>query len=134
MTNTLNTHDTIDVRDLIERYEELIGLLDISAHEVLPGSSTELKSLSNERALLENILADLKGNGGDEEWRGDWYPLTLIRDSYFRNYAQELAEDCGLISSNACWPNTCIDWNQAARELQYDYTACEIDGVTYWYR
>jgi hypothetical protein len=28
----------------------------------------------------------------------------------------------------------CIDWNEAASELQMDYTAVEFDGVTYWVR
>ena len=49
--------------------------------------------------------------------------VILIRDSYSEDYAQELAEDNGAISSSdASWPNTCVDWKQAARELQMDYT------------
>tara|TARA_R110002126_G_scaffold105712_1_gene240124 strand:+ start:49 stop:450 length:402 start_codon:yes stop_codon:yes gene_type:complete len=133
MTNTLNTHDIIDVRDLIERYEELVNLLDITAHEVLPGSSEELEELRAERALLEDVLADLRGNGGDEEWRGDWYPLTLIRDSYFETYARELIEDCGDIPRDLP-AYIQIDWQATARNIRTDYTPCEIDGVTYWYR
>ena len=88
---------------------------------------------AEELTTLESILEDLAGNGGDEHWDGDWYPVTLIRDSYFQDYAQDLAEDCGFVSGNE-WPARCIDWEQAARELQMDYTSTEIDGVTYWYR
>jgi hypothetical protein len=44
---------------------------------------------------LYDLLAELRGNGGDHEWRGDWYPVTLIRDSYFTEYAQSFAEDIG---------------------------------------
>lgn len=128
MTNKLNTQDTIDVRDLIERYETLEDEVTSSDADTV-SADTLAESLT-----LAAILDELMGNGGDEEWRGDWYPQTLIRDSYFKSYAQELAEDCGLIDSGAQWPNTCINWDQAARELQYDYTSCEIDGVTYWYR
>jgi hypothetical protein len=58
----------------------------------------------------------------------------MIRDSYFKEYAQEFAEDIGAINKNASWPNTCIDWDQAARELQMDYTSVNFDGVTYWIR
>ena len=29
------------------------------------------------------------------------------------------------------WPYTCIDWDQAARELKMGYTELEYDGVAY---
>lgn len=38
------------------------------------------------------------------------------------DFAQQLAEDCGMVSDDAKWPYTCIDWEQAARELMYDYS------------
>jgi hypothetical protein len=59
---------------------------------------------------------------------------TLIRDSYFEEYAQELAEDLGYLQKNVSWPYDCINWEQAARELQQDYTSADFDGVTYWLR
>ncbi|CAB5187266.1 hypothetical protein UFOVP161_26 [uncultured Caudovirales phage] len=130
---TLNSNDIIDVRGLIERYEELVNLLDINAHEVLPGSSEELEELRAERASLAAILDELMGNGGDEEWRGDWYPQTLVRDSYFKTYAQELLEDCGDIPRDLP-AYIQIDWQATARNIRVDYTPCEIDGITYWYR
>lgn len=34
------------------------------------------------------------------------------------------------INKNASWPNTCIDWEQAARELMCDYS--ESNG--YYFR
>lgn len=37
------------------------------------------------------------------------------------DFAQDLAEDIGAIDDSAVWPNTCIDWKRAARELMYDY-------------
>lgn len=72
----------------------------------------------------------------------DWeHGETLIRDSYFENYAQELAEDCCPFPSNSpeaklleSWPYRCIDWEQAARQLRMDYTAVDFAGVTYWIR
>ena len=119
------TADIIDVRDIIARYEELEAESD-----GLPNAE--------ERYQLSCILSDLKGCGGDEKWRGDWYPLTLIRDHYFTEYAQELAEEIGAVDADAKWPNNCIDWDQAARELQMDYSSVEIahDGrwVSYFYR
>lgn len=125
-----NFDDIIDVRDIIARVEELEAERDNCAefNEALHGDKAD------ELLLLLGLLDELKGEGGDEQWRGDWYPVTLIRDSYFREYAEELAEDCGMIKSDATWPNNCIDWKEAARQLQQDYGRVDYDGVTYWYR
>ncbi|MGZ6199169.1 MAG: hypothetical protein ACXWNL_16155 [Vulcanimicrobiaceae bacterium] len=65
----------------------------------------------------------------------DWtHGGTLIRDSYFERYAEQFADDIGAINADAGWPNNCIDWERAARELQTDYSSAEFDGVTYWFR
>lgn len=37
------------------------------------------------------------------------------------DFAQDIAEQLGAIDKNASWPQTCIDWEQAAKELMYDY-------------
>lgn len=87
-----------------------------------------------ELETLEGLLSDLEGYSGDEQWDGSWYPVMLIRESYFQEYAQELADDIGAIPKGAGWPCTCIDWEQAARALLIDYSSVEYDGVTYWYR
>lgn len=142
MTNTIsNTDDLIDVRDLIARVEELREERDDLQTALDGGSQEDVNALAEwetdnaeELAELESLLDDLQGMGGDEQWEGDWYPVTLIRDSYFQDYAQELAEDCGQVDPRAAWPMNCIDWEKAARELQYDYSSVELDGVTYWTR
>lgn len=118
--------DIIDSRDIIARVEEIE---EFKESEGLISNDDQ-----EELMLLSNFLEELKGNGGDEQWRGDWYPVTLVRDSYFKEYAQELAEDIGAIPADNAWPCTCIDWDQAARELRMDYTSAEFDGVTYWFR
>ena len=89
---------------------------------------------TEELQTLEKLLEELKGCGGDEQWLGDWYPVTLIRYSHFEDYAKELAEECGMVNVDAKWPNNCIDWEKAARELQWDYSTVDYDDVTYWYR
>lgn len=77
----------------------------------------------------------LKELAEQAESYGDWrYGETLVRDSYFANYAQQLAEDIGAVNANASWPNNCIDWEQAARELKMDYTSVYFGGVEYWLR
>jgi len=122
------TADIIEIRDIIERIEELPDLIEGE------GCEEQCNSYSEELATLTGIMAELQGNGGDEQWQGDWYPLTLISESYFRDYAQELAEDIGAVNKNSTWPHYCIDWDRAARELQMDYTSVTIDGMTYFYR
>ena len=122
MQRITNTDDIIDLRDVTERIEELRGSFDL-----LEGEGQELTD-------LETLMSDCEGLGGDHQWEGVWYPATLIRDSYFRDYAQELAEDIGAINANASWPNNCIDWDRAACELQMDYANVEFGGVTYWTR
>ena len=65
----------------------------------------------------------------------DWHHgAPLIRDSYFTEYAKELAEDCGMIPSKRSWPMNCINWEAAAEELRGDYTSVDFDGVEYWVR
>ena len=114
------TADLIDVRDIIDRYQDLE-----EATDGLPEAE--------ERCHLASILDDIRDTGGDEHWRGDWYPLTLVRDSYFTNYARQMLEDCGTIPKDLpAWVE--IDWEATARNVQVDYTSVEIDGVTYWAR
>ena len=121
--------NTVDVRDIIERVEELENT--VPPAEESDGDDNEDRE---ELATLVGILDDLKGNGGDEQWRGDWYPTTLIRETYFEDYARELAEDIGAIDKNAAWPARHIDWEAAAQELLQDYQETDIEGTTYYYR
>ena len=135
-TTTLDlSADIIDIRDIIARVEELEQEregLDIAN----PEQDAELAA---EHCQLANILAELVGYGGDEQWRGDWYPVTLVRDSHFRAYAEQLADECGYTDEAARDSEknpllAYIDWEAWARDVRMDYTAVEIDGVTYWYR
>lgn len=118
MANTIsNTDDTIDSRDVIARIEEL--------------QADESKDDADkaELAALEKLAAEAEG------YCDDWqYGAQLVRDSYFKEHAQELAEDCGMIPRGLKWPVSCIDWDQAARELKMDYTSVDFDGVEYWVR
>ena len=137
-----------DVRELIERLEELEEEVseayvkyveDFEPDEDHPmhvqreqwedgePDAEELKS-------LKSFLEDLAGSGGDHKWRGDWYPVTLIPEHSFKEYAEQLAEEIGAINADAAWPANCIDWDEAARQLQIDYSQADWDGVTFYYR
>ena len=124
-----NTDDIIDSRDIIERIEELENDLPTNAGEVMPGTSDEIQEIRDELAILKALAEECEG------YAPDWaYGEALIRDSYFQDYAQELAEECCEMSNADQWPYTCIDWEQAAEELQMDYTCVDFDGVEYWIR
>ena len=127
--------DVLDVRDLIERIEHLERIEQPGPVDMGDDNDTDQDSLFAELRMLRDFMGEIAGYGGDEQWRGDWYPTGLIRDSYFRDYAQELAEDIGAIDGMPNrWPLYHIDWDAAAAELRMDYTSAELDGVTYWMR
>lgn len=133
--------DILDVREIIERIEELEGERDDHILGAPDGTETpdpegwaeENPSEAEELDALETLMAEMKGYGGDEQWRGDWYPLTLIRDSYFEDYAQELVQDIGDMP-NGLPSYIVIDWEATARSIRMDYSSIDFDGVTYWYR
>lgn len=138
-----NSDDVIDVRDVIARVEELEGEPTLNDMGECDDCGVFLKRGDEdhnpdcrilELQRLNALLDELRGNSGDEQWREDWYPVTLVRDSYFETFAREEAESLDLIKSDARWPYTCIDWEEAAEQLKQDYTTVEFEGVTYWYR
>jgi hypothetical protein len=155
MNKTIDKYDDIiDSRDVIARIEELESERD-SQQETDRDEARAQFDAENEKASvvakfdedkfnaiwewsdadLAEELKTLKALAEEGENCSDWsYGETLIRDSYFRTYAEELADDIGAIDSNAHWPMTCIDWERAARELQMDYTSIDFDGITYWMR
>lgn len=129
----INT-DMIDVRDMMDRVE---GLEDeVDGYENPEGDLEKHDAdlaKRNELDALTAILDELKGNGGDEQWRGDWYPSYLIRDSYFTDYTRDLLADIGTIPRDLpSWIE--IDWHATACNVRVDYSSIDIDGVTYWYR
>ena len=106
--------DHIDTRDVLKLIEEW---------EDDPDYADQVASLKKLIELVEDYAEDSAQDG-----------VFLIQDSCFEEYAQELAEDIGAINKSSQWPNYCIDWEWAARELQIDYSSTEWEGVTYWFR
>lgn len=140
---TDNTEDVIDSRDVIERIAELKAewsenITEEDGSHPNPddyGLSEDdwALGLGWDEAAEIVALIDLAEQGARD--LVDWeYGETLIRDDYFPEYAQELAEDIGAIERDGGWPLQYIDWQRAADALQMDYTPIEFDGVTYWAR
>lgn len=123
MTTLDLSADIIDVCDIIDRVEQLEPQVD----EIGEGQHIA------EWKTLTAVLHELKGNGGDTQWRGDWYPSHLIADSHFTDYAREMLVDCGTIPRDLpSWVE--IDWDATARNVRSDYTSIDTDTGTYWYR
>lgn len=115
-----NDQDIIDSRDIEERIDYLEGMVD---DEDWNGSEEkdEFKALC---ALRDDLSSD--------EWK---YGVTLIRDSYFQEYAEELVKDIGDLPKDLPWYiESNIDWKGVAEDIRQDYTSGDFDGVTYWAR
>lgn len=126
MSEISNHDEVIDSRDVIGEIEALRSNLAEF------GPDDEMAETWQEALKALESLADQAS-----DYASDWeYGETLIRDSYFTEYAQELADDLGYMSGSTAeqWPFTCIDWEAAARDLLMDYSAVDFDGVTYWIR
>lgn len=142
MRSISNTDDVIDSRSVIERIAELRqefadaleledGCNDVES--LIERASNDDSHYMHDEAEELRALENLNGEGEarTSEWR---YGVALVRDSYFEDYAMQLAEDIGAIPRDASWPANCIDWEQAARELRVDYTAIDFGDETYWMR
>lgn len=132
-----NTDDVIDSRDVIERIAELKAEFT----ENTEGDNGDDFSMSEDDWAFglgeydAHELVTLMELAEEGESLADWvHGETLIHDSYFEDYAEQLAEDCGMIDREAGWPLTYIDWERAAEALRQDYTQIDFDGETYWAR
>lgn len=122
ITNDVNI---IDSRDVIGRIVELECYSDSGAAS--EDETEELVSLMKLASQCENEVAD---------WQ---YGETLVRDSYWVDYAKQLHEDISQplsldYNGQTPWPYRHINWDDAADELQSDYFDVDFDGVTYWTR
>jgi len=125
--------NTVFSEELLINDERFISLCQdvVDAKEALDDFDKD--DDQDEFTAVSELLDELKGNGDDEEWKGDWYPVTLIRDDYFQEYAEELVKDIG--DMPATIPHyIVIDWEATAHNIQQDYKSVDYDGVTYWYR
>lgn len=134
MTTQLdNTQDVIDSRDVIARIEELRSEREEYQERDRTQPLTESWAQANpdeasELAALESLAEEAEGYAAD--WQ---YGETLIRDSYFVEYCQELLEDCGDLPKDL--PHYIeIDWEATARNIRMDYASVDFGGVTYWIR
>jgi hypothetical protein len=148
--NEIINNDVWDIRDLIGRFEEIEAdlLTTFNEQQEIEGDDTTTDDPEDsafiewaaqtthddaeEYLQIKAVLVELCGNGGDEQWRGDWYPVTMIRDGRaFEEYMDEMLEDCGDIPRDIpSYIRIEIDYDL----LKTDYSEIEIDGETYLFR
>ena len=104
--------------DAVDEAQEALNTIEIDFDE---DEREELKVL---RELAEEA----------EGYASDWiYGATLIRESYFEEYCQQLVEDIGDLPKDM--PGyLVIDWEATAHNLRQDYTSVDFDGVDYLVR
>lgn len=135
MIDISNADDIIDSRDVIAHIDELREAL-FDTHQAEGGCDSEfeawLSGNSSEEAEELRILEALAEEG--EAYAPDWeYGETLIRASYFTEYAEELVKDTeGLPRELPAY--IVIDWEATAENLKVYYTEIEFDGVAYLIR
>lgn len=153
-----NAEDVIDSRDVIARIEELEETRDdlqTSADDAA-SDREDLADDADDSARQDADKAFAAANDSLAEWResedaaelkaltefaaeaadyaDDWrYGATLIRDSYWTEYVEELLRDIGDLPQNI--PSyIVIDWEATGENIKVDYTSVEFGGVTYWVR
>lgn len=129
-------NDMIDSRDLEEAIEELQGELEGVEYnletEQYEVNGVEMNSEYEELEKLIEFAQAFKESSSDYP-----YGAVAIRDTHFKEYAQEMAQDIGIVNNSSnmdAWPLNCIDWDQAAEQLKGDYTPIEFEDITYWVR
>lgn len=94
---------------------------------------SEVRNALNETDR-ETLVELIEGFGEElvAQYQREGFPLNDMEEAYNGQYrsdedfAQNLADDLGAVDQNLSWPNNCIDWEYAARELMMDYN--EING------
>jgi len=117
-----------------------------SAQEDLRRAKCELEDWTgDEEAEIDpsddaKELACLKKLAEEAENECEWESGTaLIRESYFTEYAEQLAGDTCDMGKASDWPFRHIDWEAAATELKQDYSTVTFydedgEGVDYYIR
>lgn len=116
MTDLSPYDDAINSRDVIARLAELDD-------EVEAGELDE-----DDEDFVDLLDFNEQGEAAFSDWLSG---ITLISENHFEEYARQYFEETNPADLGQ-WPYNCIDWGDAAEELQVDYTPIEYSGETFW--
>jgi len=93
--------------------------------EALASYGSELAAISGDPEEVAEAYRLLCDDLGEVVSASDFEERYCGRHDSGEDFAAELAEETGSIPEGAAWPLTCIDWEQAWRELEIsgDYRA-----------
>lgn len=142
-TEDVRGEKVIDSRDVIERLEQLeewrASAIESATDEDAETWTSEDGTVYGECADWDEETAsewiELRAFADDAESVADWWHgEAFIRDDYFVEYAEELANDLGLTMKSNEWPYCHIDWEEAAEALKQDYSLFTLGSYEYWAR
>jgi len=105
------------IEDSRELEDELQTLIDLRE----AGEEHDTDALKQ----LEELKEECDGHG----WECG---ICFIPDYEFKNYCQELAEDCGMVPEGPM--SNYVDWDSWAEDCEQDYSEVEFRGTTYLWR
>jgi antirestriction protein len=140
--STRSSTDYIDSRDLLNELRDLLGdpyyeecgndPADAHREEGYEDLAEAWAALDDDdKARVQAIRTVLEELPETTVDLGNSWGCTMIPESEFTAYAEELAEDLGVMPDPDHWPTMYIDWEAAAEALKADYTSIEFDGITY---
>lgn len=102
---------------LSDNIEESMSEMDFDAiYDVINAVEDSHLDFEIIEAYIDNVGCDIGETAvsdAEEAYQGSY-------DSD-EEFAEDIAEQLGCINRKASWPQNCIDWECAARELMYDY-------------
>lgn len=136
MENPFENGGIIDSRDVIEYRDELEGAITSHKEQLerwefdgdeRPGeTSVAIAEFENELEKLQEFIGECENYNSDFP-----HGTTLIPESEFEDYAQDLVKDIGDLPQNLP-AYLVIDWAATAENLKVDYTEVEYEGTTYF--
>lgn len=132
----------LDSRELVERRDELLeekGVADLEVDDDIDEDEANTEVLDavgklngfteeqqDELDELESVISEIGEDNAD-------CGVTLIPESEFVEYVDELLRDCGELPQD--FPHyIVIDWEATADNIKQDYSTLSFERVTYLYR
>lgn len=121
-----NAENDAEREEADERFENANAILEEAQNELLSAEADFDKEDQEELKLLRKLR--------EQADRGWMHGVTLIHESNFADYIQELYEDTASSELGAL-PSILrdnIDWEDVAKDAESDYTIIEWDGSTFY--